>query len=211
MKTIRNLIIILIILIALGVIGLGAIEVDVDDSSLSTIVYEEDANLTDILQAKFISLFVSGSTEESSLVEDIINLVIYDSIKNNINSDYDPLGDCETTECNYVIYEDYYYINYIFAEMNDDGQLVLTVSFGTEEIIEVNTILVLVFDVDIKLLSMSIELTLDKYYLAEYEISKTMLDRIFSKIDTENIESQVSKGELNLEEYTYTISFSPFS
>ncbi len=211
MKTIRNLIIVLVILIAFGFVGLNTIRVEVDDSSLSTVVYEDGADLTAILQTKFISLFIDSSGDESDLVEEIINLVIYDSIKNNINSDYDPLGDCDTTDCNYIIYEDYYYVNYVFAEMNDDGQLVLTVSFGSLKYVEVNTAMTLIFDVDIKLLSMSIELTLDQYFLADYEISKTMLDRIFSKIDTENIESQVSEGELDLEEYTYTISFSPFS
>ncbi len=39
----------------------------------------------------------------------------------------------------------------------------------------------------------------------------SILDSIFSNLDADTIESQVSTGDLDLEEYSYTISFSPFS
>ncbi len=35
-----------------------------------------------------------------------------------------------------------------------------------------------------------------------------ILDKIFSNLDTAQIESEVSKGELDLEEYSYSISYS---
>ena len=208
MKIIKILIILVVILAVLGFIGVGVINVDVIEEDLPTNVYEEDANLLSLVNARMFDLFVTSVTNEYGVVEEIVNLVILDSIRENINSEYNPLGDCETTECNFIIYEDNYYVNYLWAELNDEDQLVIHVSLGSEILIGVNTIFDFTFDIDIDYLGFGIELTLDSYSVNDLDLSMNILDKIFSNLDTVQIESEVSKGELDLEEYSYSISYS---
>ena len=208
MKIIKILIVTVVVLAVLGFIGVGVINVDVIEDDLPTNVYEEDANLLSLVNTRLFDLFVTSVTNEYGVVEEIVNLVILDSIRENINSEYDPLGDCETNECNFIIYEDNYYVNYIWAELNEDDQLVIHVSLGSEILIGVNTIFDFTFDIDIDYLGFGIELTLDSYSINNMDLSMNILDNIFSNLDTDQIESEVSKGELDLEEYTYTLSFS---
>ncbi|MCK5388644.1 MAG: hypothetical protein KAJ22_05100, partial [Candidatus Izimaplasma sp.] len=164
MKFIKILVVLSIILIALGFVGIGMISVDVVEDSLPTNVYEEDADLLTIVNTRLFDLFVTGVTNEYTVVEEVINLIILDSIRENINSEYDPLGDCDTSECNFIIYEDNYYVNYIWAELNSDNQLVVNVSLGTEKLVGFNTIFDFVFDIEIDYLGLGIELTLDSYH-----------------------------------------------
>lgn len=208
MKIIKILIILVVILAVLGFIGVRAINVDVIEEDLPTNVYEEDADLLSLVNARMFDLFVTSVTNEYGIVEEIVNLVILDSIRENINSEYDPLGDCETNECNFIIHEDNYYVNYLWAELNDDDQLVIHVSLGSELLIGVNTIFDFTFNIDIDYLGFGIELTLDSYSVNDLHLSMNILDKIFSNLDTAQIESEVSKGELDLEEYSYSISYS---
>ncbi len=208
MKIIKILIVTVVVLAVLGFIGVGVINVDVIEDDLPTNVYEEDANLLSLVNTRLFDLFVTSVTNEYGVVEEIVNLVILDSIRENINSEYNPLGDCETNECNFIVYEDNYYVNYIWAELNEDDQLVIHVSLGSEILIGVNTIFDFTFDIDIDYLGFGIELTLDSYSINNMDLSMNILDNIFNNLDTDQIESEVSKGELDLEEYTYTLSFS---
>ena len=75
------------------------------EEELPTNVYEEDSDLLTIANTRLYDLFVTSVTLEYSVVEEVINLIILDSIRENINSEYNPLGDCETNECNFIIYE----------------------------------------------------------------------------------------------------------
>ncbi len=99
-------------------------------------------------------------------------------------------------------------MNYIWAELSDDNQLIVHVSLGSDALVGVNTIFDFYFDIDIDYLGFGIELTLDTYYINDTNLSMGILDKIFSYLDTAQIESQVSKGELDLTEYSYKISFS---
>lgn len=211
MKTIRIIIILLVILLAVGLIALYSVEVKVDESELPVNVYEEDTDLINLVNDRMIDIFVNTVTNEYTVIEEVLNLIVLDSIRENVNADYDPLGDCETIECNFIVHEDYYYLNYIIVELTDDDQFLVRVSVGSDKYLDYNTVFSFLFDVEIDYFGFEISLTLDQYHLADKELSLKMLDRIFGKLDTETIESQVTKGELDLEEYTYTISFSPFS
>ena len=211
MKFIKILVVLSIILIALGFVGIGMISVDVVEDSLPTNVYEEDADLLTIVNTRLFDLFVTGVTNEYTVVEEVINLIILDSIRENINSEYDPLGDCDTSECNFIIYEDNYYVNYIWAELNSDNQLVVNVSLGTEKLVGFNTIFDFVFDIEIDYLGLGIELTLDSYHINDHNLSISILDSIFGALDKEQIESDISKGELDLDDYSYSLSFTPIS
>ena len=208
MKAVKGLIFVLVLLFVLLLVAKGAIQVDMNEDLLPTNVYEEDADLLTLVNTRMYDLFMTSVTNEYTVVEEVVNLIILDSVRENVNSEYDPLGDCDTTECNFIVYEDNYYVNYIWAELSDDDQLIIHVSLGSEKFIGVNTVFNFYFDIEIDYLGFGIELTLDAYTLGDVDLSMDILDSIFSNIDTEQIEGQVSKGELDLTEYSYKISFS---
>jgi len=208
MKIIKWILIILFILVVLIVIGVAIINVKVDEDSLPIDVYEEDANLMTLVDEKLYELFIATVTDDYTLVEEIINLIILDSIKENVNNEYDPLSDCEDISCNFIVHKDFYYLDFIWAELNDDDQLIIHVSVGSDKIIPVNTIFHFYFDINIDYTGFGIELELDKYLVDDNELSMGILDYIFNQIDRNQIESEVTTGELDLEDYSYTISFS---
>ncbi|MCK5388176.1 MAG: hypothetical protein KAJ22_02725 [Candidatus Izimaplasma sp.] len=211
MKVLKGLIVVLVLLVVLVLVAKSIIQVDVSEDVLPTSVYEEDTDLLTLVNTKLLGLFTTTVTSEYTIVEEVVNLIIIDSIRDNVNSDYDPLGDCDTTDCNFIIYDENYYVNYIWAELSDDDQLIIHVSLGSERSIGVNTTFDFYFDIDIDYLGFGIELTLDTYYISDKNLSTDILDKIFSNLDIDEIESQVSKGELDLEEYSYKISFNPLS
>jgi len=208
MKAVKGLLVGLFAIVLILLLIKASIQVEVDEDTLPVNVYEEDADLLTLVNTRLIDLFINSATNEYTVVEEVVNLIILDSIRENVNSEYDPLGDCETTECNYIVYDENYYVSFIWAELSDDNQLIVHVSLGSDALVGVNTIFDFYFDIDIDYLGFGIELTLDTYYINDTNLSINILDKIFSNLDTEQIESQVSKGELDLTEYTYKISFS---
>ena len=211
MKIVKWILVVLAIILGIAFIGLYSVNVDVEESELPVNVYEADTDLVTIIQDSMISIFFDSVANEYTVIEEILNLVVLNSIRENVNADYDPLGDCDTTDCNFIVYEEYYYLNYIIVELTDDDQFLVRVSMGSDRFFDYNTVLSFLFDVEINYIGMEISLTLDQYHLADKELSMSILDKIFGSLDTETIESQVSTGDLDLEEYSYTISFSPFS
>ncbi len=208
MKIIKVVVIILVFLFLLLLVGKSQIQAEVNEDVLPVSVYEEDTDLLVLVNTRLSNLFLTPVTNKYTLVEEVVNLIILDSIKENINSEYDPLSDCETTECNYIIYDDNYYISYIWAELNNDNQLIIHVSLGSNVFIGVNTVFYFYFDIDIDYTGLGIELTLNSYDINDINLSIDILDKIFSRLDIDEIESQVTKGELNLTDYSYSISFS---
>lgn len=208
MKLIKMLLIIVVVLGLLGLFAYNKVQVEVDETDLPTNVYEEEADLLSIVNLRLIDLFVLSITNEYTTVEEIINLVILDTVRENINDEYDPLGTCDTEECNYILIDENYYISYVWAELSEDDQLIVHVSIGSDKFIHVNTIIDFYMDIDINYLGFEISLTLDTIYVNEMEITVETLDKLLSNFDTENIEDSISKGELDMEEYKYTLGFS---
>lgn len=157
------------------------------------------------------SIFITSVTNEYTVIEEILNHVVLNSIRENVNEDYDPLGDCETIECNFIVHEEYYYLNYIIVKLTDDYQFLVRVSLGTDKFLDYNTVLNFLFDVEINYIGFGISLTLDQYSISDKDLSMSLLDKIYNRLDIETIELEVTTGDLDLEEYSYTISFSPFS
>ena len=211
MKFIKILLFMIVLVLGILVFALYSVKVDFEESELPVNVYEEQADLLSIVDAKLFELFITSVTNEYTVIEEVLNLVVLNSIRDNVNAEYDPLGDCETIECNFIIHEDYYYLNYIVVELTENDQFLVRVSLGSDKYLEYNTVFSFLFDVEINYTGFEISLTLDQYHLSDKELSMSMLDTIFDKLDTETIENQVSTGDLDLEEYKYTISFSPFS
>lgn len=144
--------------------------------------------------------------EEDSytLVELFINYVIYDSIKENFNEDYDPLNDCDVVTCSTIIETNYIDIKYAYAKLNADDQLILTISNHRLNYPAFNTAIHLTFDISIDTQAGGLMLTLNQTHLAADEITEGTLDRILGFFDKAMIEESVTTGSLDLDEKTYT-------
>ena len=106
MKTIRNLLVVVIVLLGVLFVALNSVKVDVEESELPVVVYEQDSDLLTVINARMFDLFVTSVTDEYTVIEEVLNLVVLNSIRDNVNADYDPLGDCETIECNVIVHEE---------------------------------------------------------------------------------------------------------
>jgi hypothetical protein len=208
-KVFLGIVIGLVVLIFVGVlIFINSIKVEVTDDNPPQGVYTETGNLESISQLYLLGIILAPVENRNTFVNGFINYMILDSIRENINPDYDPLGDLDTVEANYVTYDKNFYIDYIYAELNDDNQVVVTAAFGSDSIIKVDSALNLVFDIDldIELLNVGFTLTLVEYSLSDTDLSFQVLDFIMSRLDKDTIESEISMGTLDLDEYTYTLS-----
>jgi|AntRauTorcE11898_2_1112593.scaffolds.fasta_scaffold00116_26 hypothetical protein len=209
----KKLIIILVVLAALifGGIAYGTsrINEEVTSDDLPETVYASDDTTEQGINNSAIALFIPTNSEEdtNTWTKTFLNYVIYESIKNTLNEDYDPLGDCDTSACNTIVETKYVDVKYAYAHLNDDNQIILTVSANRGSYPSFDTAVHLTFDVAVEPLEGSLVLTLDKTHLADDEISEAMLDRILNRIDTASIEDSVTTGTLDLDEKTYTYTY----
>lgn len=211
LKFFRNLIIIVLVivvgLIAVSFWFLSSIKYEVTSADLPQDVYEDaSGNLLSLAKLKIVGLITADEDERYTLTEEFMNLIILDSIHENINEGYDPLGDCNDHSCDRIINEEYYFIDYAFAELNEDNQIVITISGGANKYIGTTSALRLVFDVEIDISNMSVTFTLSQYYLGDRELSMKLLDYIFDRMNKQSVEDSMSFGTLDLDDYTYSIS-----
>lgn len=208
-KIFFGIIIGLVILIFVGVlIFLNSIKVEVTDDDLPQGIYTETGDLESLSQIYLLGIIVASDADRYTLVNGFMNYMILDSIRTNVNPDYNPLGSLDTVEANYVTYDKNFYIDYIYANLNDDNQIVVTAAFGSDSIIKVDSALNLTFDIDldISLFNVGFTLTLVDYALSDTSLSFQVLDFIMSRLDKTEIEGQISMGDLDLEDYTYSLS-----
>jgi len=207
----KKLILYFVIAVILLVVGLWftiqSLQIDVVEEDLPQSIYAENNDIQALIQTRLASIFVFSASNEYSLVEEIINYVILDSIRENINSSYDPLGDCETTECNYVLKDEDYYIDYIWANMNDDDVLEVHVGVGSNSITEFHTIVHLFIDVDIKVIRTAIVFTVEDVYINNLHLSPFFIRKMLNAMDTDAIESQITTGTIDFDELSYEIDF----
>jgi len=212
-KLLKSLLILIIVLL-IGVVifafsFINSISYEVTADDLPQDVYESSDNLLLFAKTKIVGLVLADEDERYTLIEEIMNLIIFDSIRENINEEYDPLSDCTDNSCARIVDDENFYIDYAFAKLNDDNQIVITISAGTNRYVNVDTALIMVFDVDFGNtigLDSSIVFTLDEYHLGDRTMSMKLLDMIFERMDKANIENNMTFGELDLDNYTYTIS-----
>ena len=199
----------IVVLILAGVFAFvkSKIQVDITEMDLPQDVYESGGDPFAIAQLKLLEILNPFSTEdEYTLTEEFLNYMLLDSIRSNVNEDYDPLNDsCTDSACDFIAATDYGNEEYAFVELNDDNQMVVTVNFARSDFPEIETALFAVFDVEFKLTEFEIELLLDALYINDIEITEENLDTILGFFDPTVIEDMITMGELNLEEYTYTI------
>jgi hypothetical protein len=208
MKIIKRLLIFLflVIIIVLGLLYLGVnrISTTVTEADLPQDVYESNGDISVLMLSKAAEIVLADEEDSYTLIEDFINLLIFDIIKDNINSEYDPInGDDEIN--GYIISRDKLTIDYIYAHLNEENQLIVTVSVKRPNIVE--TAFHFVFDIEYEFSSFSLTLTLDKVFLHDIEIKRNIYDYFVSMADKNQVEQYVETGELDLDEYTYSISF----
>lgn len=208
-RLLLGLVVILVGLSVYAVIFVRSIEYQVTADDLPQDVYDSSGDLLSFAKVKMIGLMTATSDQRYTLIEEIMNLVLYDSIRKNINPEYDPLGDCGTTSCERIVESGIAYINYAFASLNNNDQLVITISGGTDRIASIDTALILVFDIaldDVLTPTSTIVLTLNRYSLGAREMSMSLLNMIFNRMDKASIEASMTFGTLDLDQYTYSIS-----
>lgn len=212
LKFVKKLVIVVIVLLVLIFIGitifLNGIKYEVTSDDIPQDVYDTSGDLLAFAKLKTLDLITANDTEKYTITEEILNLIILDSIHQNINNEYSPLGDCSTDSCLNVFNTDEVFIDYVFAKINDDNQIVITISFGFSYILKADTALMLVFDLDFDLISLEpkVEFTLNSYSLGSKDLSMSLLNFIFDRMNKTDIEDSITFGSLNLTDYTYTIS-----
>lgn len=217
LKMLKRLLIFIVLLIIILIITVfvivKSIAVDTTDSDLPQEIYESPGNLLTAAQLSLLEIPFATDEDQYTIFEEFINYVILDSIRTNINDAYDPLGDIESTDANYVIYQREFFIDYVYATLNEDDQIVVCISFGTDTLMRSRSAIYLYFDVEINvgLLDLSVVLTLDQYHIADKNLSFKILDYLFTKLDKPSIEDSITYGILDLDEYTYTIQILDFT
>lgn len=212
-KLFKRLIIFVIIILVLAVGGtllfLNSVEVNITEEDLPQEVYDTSGNLNTMMENKMLEIATSDESQTNALFEDFLNIMIYKTIRDNINPEYDPInGDTEESE--YIVKHPQFTLDYIIAEMTEDDQVRLTVSVKRNSFPSVTTAFYFLFDMEVNRSTMSFVLTLDKVYLDDNEIKHRVYDYFVSFADKDQIESQVDKGTLDLDEYTYEVSFMDF-
>ncbi|MBN2540908.1 MAG: hypothetical protein JXB08_05215 [Bacilli bacterium] len=207
----RFLIFLLVLVVAIVLVAfsfINSIRYEVTEADLPQTVYASSDDLLTYAKLKVVSLVLASADDRYTITEEFINIIIFDSIRENINSTYDPLNDdCTVAACDFIVTDEYYYLDYAYAELNEDNQLVVTISVGTNKIISAKTAIILVFDIEFDMgLDPKVVFTLDSYSLGEKQMSKSLLDRIFDTIGHQSVEDSMTFGDLNLTDYTYTIS-----
>ncbi|MFP4478725.1 MAG: hypothetical protein ACLFPM_04780 [Candidatus Izemoplasmatales bacterium] len=210
-KLIKGLIIFIVVILVIAIGGtlifLNSVEVNVTEDDLPEEVYDTSGNLDTMMEDKMIDIVSADESQTNELFEDFLNMMIYKTIKDNINENYDPING-ESEESQYIVKHPQFTLDYIIAEMTEDDQVRMTVSVKRNSFPSATTAFYFLFDMEVIRSTMTFELTLDKVYLDEKEIQYRVYDYFVSYADKDQIESQVDKGTLDLDEYTYEVNFS---
>ncbi len=206
----KKLIFIIVALVAILAIGVEVVTSMINETitkeALPETVYQDDTPF-DSAHSALQDFFTPNSGEgDYSSIELFMNYMIYDSIKENFNASYAPLGDCETDACQYIMTTSYATVDYAFAQLNDDDQIVLTISVKRFSYPTVETAVHLVFDMSVNEVDAGFTLTLNHARIADRIITTETLDRVMAYVDKEAIEASITYGELDLDAYTYTVS-----
>ncbi|HKL47165.1 MAG TPA: hypothetical protein VJ878_00725, partial [Candidatus Izemoplasmatales bacterium] len=208
-KWIKRLIILLVfIIIAIGIGGiiyLNSVHVEVTDDDLPQDVYGNANYLSIRLQTKIFQIVTADEGAVDNHIEDYINLMVYKTIKDDVNEFYDPIhGD--SAESQYIVSNQWVEIDYIIAEILDNKEVKVTVSIKRNVFPKAMTAIYFYFDMNFNFTSMKMKLALNNVYIDDKEISRNVYDRIIDMAGQESIENAVDKGTLDLDEYTYIIT-----
>ncbi|MDT8336961.1 MAG: hypothetical protein RQ856_03940 [Candidatus Izemoplasmatales bacterium] len=210
MKFIKRLIIfilfLVVVVLGLSIFAISRIKAEVTASDLPQDVYESSGDFTALIQAKALEIVLADEEDSYTLMEEFINFLILDIIRENVNAEYDPLNG-ETEESQYIINHEQFQLDYIYAHLNEENQIIITVSIKRDTLPKAMTAFHFVFDVEYEISTFSLVLTLSQVYLHNIEVKRNIYDYFVSMADKDQIEAYVDTGTLDLDEYTYTINF----
>ncbi|MFA7560675.1 MAG: hypothetical protein WCY80_01085 [Candidatus Izemoplasmatales bacterium] len=208
MKILRRLLIVILILVALVALGvtvfINRIKVNVTADELPQDVYEANGDYADYMRLKGLEMISADEEEQYSLIEEFLNYLILDIIKEDINTEYAPLDGETETEKN-IVNHDQFNLDFIYAHQSENDQIVVTVSVKRSDFPEVMTAFNFYFDVEYSMFTLT--LSLDKVFLADMEVKYSIYDYFVSLADKDALEDYVTDGTLDLDNYTYTINF----
>lgn len=201
------LLIIIIFYISLTVV-VNKFSVDITDGDLPNDVYLNSGDpflLAQSILLEFVNPF--STDDEYTLTEKFMNYMLLDSIRENVNPDYDPLNDsCKEASCDYIVDTGYGLVEYAYVTLNSDNQIVVTVNFKRSTFPKIETAVYALFNVEVSVIDLQVNLELDSIFINETEITRNNLDTLLSYFDKAKIEDMVTIGELNLNNYTYSFS-----
>lgn len=208
-----SLILLSIILVSSIVFYLRSVNVYVTEQDLPEGVYDSNSSVNMLMLSAVTSILVADEDEVDPRIEFFMNVLIYKTIKDDINPDYDPING-ETKESQYISKNLAITLDYIFVELTDDDQLLLSVSMKRHVFPKVATAMYLYFDMDFSYETMDLLLTLDRVLFDDKEVSQTTYDFVLNLMNKEKIINSVDRGRLDFDDYTYSIGFrdyfSPF-
>jgi hypothetical protein len=208
-RVVLFILILVIILTGVSIFYLQSVEVEIRDEDLPQNVYASSGFLPLMMQAKIGQIVYGDESERDGHIEDFMNLMIYQTIRDDINPDYDPInGDQPSSQ--YISKNAWLQVDYAFAQVMDDDQIKLTVSLKRTSFPKAMTALYFYFDMAFNPSSMTMKLTLNQVMIDEDLVSEKVYDRIIGLVGKGKLESSIDKGTLDLENYTYKITFWDF-
>jgi hypothetical protein len=208
----RLLIVILLLIIILSSVSLfylQSVEVEIRDEDLPQNVYATSGFLPLMMQSKIGQIVYGDESERDGHIEDFMNLLIFQTIRDDINQDYDPInGDQPSSQ--YISKNAWLQVDYVFAQVMEDDQIKVTVSLKRTSFPKAMTAFYFYFDMAFNTNSMTMKLTLNQVMIDDDIVSEKVYDRIIGLVGKGKLESSIDKGTLDLENYTYKITFWDF-
>lgn len=201
-----TLFIVIILVFAGTLIFLNSIEVNITDDDLPQEVYDTSSTNNMVMLGAMSNIVTSGNGDVNGYIETFINAMIYQTVLDDVNPFYDPING-EIPDSQFIIKNAFITIDYIYANITEDNQIKITVSMKRGSFPSVTTAMYLYFDMDYSPLLFKLTMSLNSVYMDDTEISQSIYNTILNQMDKESIENSVDKGTLDLDEYTYEISF----
>lgn len=213
MKLIKRLVFAVLVILVLVISGtllmLNSVKVDITVEDLPENVYGSPDDLSARIQAKMLEIVLADESDTNEHLEDFMNLLIFKTIRDDVNTVYDPING-EISESEYIIKHEQFTLDYIYATLLENDQMMLTVSLKRPSFPKAKTALYFYFDMEMKYETMTMKLTLDKVKIDTRLIKRNIYDYLVSYMDKDAVEGFVDKGTLDLDKYTYEISFLDF-
>ena len=174
---------------------------------LPDLVYDTSLEPTDRLSTLFLDSLNPLNPERHDVRVLLLNLIMFDLIKENVNPLYDPLSESDNPLVHTVIEHNRMYVRYLIASLDDDDQMILNIGLESQDVSRFTTHITLTLDVDADALRQQLTLTLKRVNVGPLTLSERLLDRFLESLDETQLNDALSVGTLDLSERTYTLTW----
>lgn len=209
MKVIKRLLL-FILFILVVVIGVTTIVVMAHKVVTTNDVLSEEVYTAASGSNPYLALMITahGTNDEYTTLENMLNYYLLDTIHSDLNAEYDPFSDSPTTATEYIYWNDYMYINYMYIHITEDNLMELTISIGSTWV-DYTTAITLVFDISYQatLIPVSSDyiFTLQDVRIKDTVITTDQLSQLMEYVNQDAIEQAVTFGTLNLDDFTLVV------